>query len=100
VYEVAISRRVAYVARTAGDPYAPVPALKRAADGVNANMVMFGGQSMEDIIEGSLGPRRFTRQVLAAFAGLALLLAAVGICGVNKRQPAAPAAVIDTFRLW
>jgi hypothetical protein len=55
VYEVAISRRVAYVAPTAGDPYAPVPALKRAADGVNAHMVMFGGQSMEDIIEGSLG---------------------------------------------
>jgi putative ABC transport system permease protein len=45
-------------------------------------MVMFGEQSMEDVIEGSLGARRFTRLVLAAFAGLALVLAAVGIYGV------------------
>lgn len=43
---------------------------------------MFGGQSMEDIIDGSLGARRFTRLLLAVFAGLALLLAAVGIYGV------------------
>ena len=45
-------------------------------------MVMFGEQSMEDVIEGSLGARRFTRLVLAIFAGLALVLAAVGIYGV------------------
>ncbi len=77
-----VSTGSAYVVRTAGDPYAPVPALKRATNGVNGNMVMFGEQSMEDIIGGSLGARRFTRLVLAAFAGLALLLAAVGIYGV------------------
>ncbi len=77
-----ISTGSAYVVRTAVDPYAPVPALKRAVNGVNANMVMFGEQSMEDVIEGSLGARSFTRLVLAVFAGLALLLAAVGIYGV------------------
>jgi len=71
-----------YVVRTAGDSHAPVPALKRATNAVNGNMVMFGEQSMEDVIEGSLGARRFTRLVLAVFAGLALLLAAVGIYGV------------------
>lgn len=77
-----ISTGSGYVVRTAVDPYAPVPALRRAINGVNANMVMFGAQSMEDVIEGSLGARRFTRLVLALFAGLALLLAAVGIYGV------------------
>ena len=77
-----VSTGSAYVVRTAGDSHAVVPALKRATNGVNGNMVMFGEQSMEDIIEGSLGARRFTRLVLAVFAGLALLLAAVGIYGV------------------
>ncbi len=77
-----VSTGSGYVVRTAGDPYAPVPALKRATNGVSPDMVMFGEQSMEDIIEGSLGARRFTRLVLAVFAGLALLLAAVGIYGV------------------
>jgi predicted permease len=72
----------AYAVRTAGQPYAVVPALKRAVTGVHASMVMFGEQGMEDIIEGSQGARRFTRLVLAMFAGLALLLAAVGIYGV------------------
>jgi predicted permease len=71
-----------YVVRTAGDPYGPVPALERAVNGVSGNMVMFGAQSMEDLIDGSLGARRFTRLVLAMFAGLALVLAAVGIYGV------------------
>ena len=77
-----VSTGSGYVVRTAGDSYAPVPALKRATNAVSGNMVMFGEQTMEDIIDGSLGPRRFTRLVLAMFAGLALVLAAVGIYGV------------------
>jgi predicted permease len=77
-----VSTGSAYVVRTAGDPYAPVPALKRATNRVSGNMVLFGEQSMEAVIEGSVGARRFTRLVLAVFAGLALLLAAVGIYGV------------------
>jgi predicted permease len=77
-----VSTGSAYVVRSAGDPHAPVPALKRAINRVNGNMVMFGEQSMEDVIDGSLGARRFTRLVLAMFAGLALVLAAVGIYGV------------------
>jgi putative ABC transport system permease protein len=36
----------------------------------------------EDLVDGSLGQRRFTMMLLAAFAGLALLLAAVGLYGV------------------
>lgn len=37
---------------------------------------------LEDLVDGSLGQRRFTMMLLAAFAGLALLLAAVGLYGV------------------
>jgi predicted permease len=77
-----VSTGSAYVLRSEGNPYAAVPALQRATNEVSGAMVMFGAQSMEDVIEASLGTRRLTRLVLAAFAGLALLLAAVGVYGV------------------
>ena len=77
-----ISTGSAYAVRTAGDPYASVPALRQATNRVNGNMVLFGEQSMEDIVDSSLGARRFTRLVLGLFAAMALLLAAVGIYGV------------------
>jgi predicted permease len=71
-----------YVVRTYGDPYAVAPALRQAVGQVSANMVMFGEQSMQDVISNSLSARRFTRLLLGSFALLALILAAVGIYGV------------------
>ncbi len=72
----------AFVVRTAGDPYAVVPDLKRVISGINGRMVMFNVQSMQGVINDSLAGRRFTRLLLGVFAGLALILAAVGIYGV------------------
>jgi ABC-type antimicrobial peptide transport system permease subunit len=71
-----------YVVRTTADPSALVPALKRAVAGVSGNMVMFGEQTMQDVINDSLSARRFTRLLLGTFALLALVLAGVGIYGV------------------
>jgi predicted permease len=71
-----------FVVRTAGDPYAVVPALNRVVSGASGGMVLFNAQSMEDVINKSLAGRRFTRLLLGVFAGLALMLAAVGIYGV------------------
>ena len=44
--------------------------------------VIFGAQSMEEIISDSLAARRFSMILLGIFAGLALVLASVGIYGV------------------
>ena len=71
-----------FVVRTAGSPYAVVPALKHTVGAINANMVSYDEQSMEDVIRDSLLARRFTRMLLAVFAALAMALATVGIYGV------------------
>jgi predicted permease len=71
-----------YVVRAQGDPHILVPSLKQAIGEISGNMVMFGEQSMEDVISDSLSARRFTRLLLGTFAVLALVLAGVGIYGV------------------
>ncbi|HZD92910.1 MAG TPA: ABC transporter permease [Candidatus Sulfotelmatobacter sp.] len=71
-----------YAVRTSGDPYAPVPALKKAISGINGKMVVYGEESMQETINNSLAARRFTRLLLGTFAILALVLAGVGIYGV------------------
>jgi predicted permease len=71
-----------YVVRTNGDPHAHAAALRQAVGQVSSNMVMFGEQSMQDVISNSLSARRFTRLLLGVFALLALILAGVGIYGV------------------
>jgi predicted permease len=53
---------------------------------INAQMsnqqVIFGAQTMDSLISGSVAARRFSMILLAVFAMLALLLASVGIYGV------------------
>src|SRR5580698_2338637 len=64
----------------------PVPglfdSLRRASAQMNSEQVVYGPESMDEIISGSLAARRFSMILLGVFAGLALLLASVGIYGV------------------
>ncbi len=71
-----------FVVRTQAPNYASVDAIRHAIEGVNSQHVLYGLESMEEIISGSIAARRFTMILLAAFAGLAVLLASVGIYGV------------------
>jgi predicted permease len=71
-----------YLVRTTPDPHSLVPSLKRTITGINGKMVLFGEQTMTEIITDSLAARCFTRLLLGVFAALALLLASVGIYGV------------------
>jgi putative ABC transport system permease protein len=70
------------VVRANGNPVNTVPAITSAIHELDAEVPLLGIQTMNDAVAVSLSPQRFTMLLLAAFAGLALLLAAVGIYSV------------------
>ena len=56
--------------------------IRRANAEISGEQVLFRAQTMEQVISDSLAPRRFSMILLGTFAGLALLLASIGIYGV------------------
>jgi predicted permease len=57
-------------------------AIRHASQQISNELVIFGPQSMDEVIASSLAERRFSMILLVVFATLALLLASVGIYGV------------------
>ena len=70
------------VVRSSGPTASLFNALRHASAEMSSQQVVYAAQSMEEIISESLATRRFTMILLGVFAGLALLLASVGIYGV------------------
>ena len=68
--------------RTKSDPHTAANAVTDAIHEVGPDIPVTDLLSMDDVIAQSISPQRFNMMLLAAFAGLALLLAAVGIYGV------------------
>jgi putative ABC transport system permease protein len=68
--------------RTKSDPHAAANAVAGAIHEFGPDIPVSNVLSMDDLIAQSMSPQRFNMMLLAAFAGLALLLAAVGIYGV------------------
>ena len=56
--------------------------IRRANAEMSGEQVLFGAQTLQQVISDSLAPRRFSAILLGTFAGLALLLASIGIYGV------------------
>src|SRR6202043_3586341 len=72
----------AVIIRTAGEPLSFLPAVRSVMVSIDNQMALLGPESMEQRLSGTFAPHRFNMALLAAFAGLALLLAAVGIYAV------------------
>ena len=71
------------VARTAADPAALGNAIRQAVKDVDPSQAAaYDLQTMEQRIADSLGTRRFAVTLLSLFAGIALLLAALGLYGI------------------
>ncbi len=70
------------VVRTAGPAPAAVGSIRRALEQVNPQAVMYDSETMDGILADSLSAQRFSMILMAIFAGLALIMASVGIYGV------------------
>jgi putative ABC transport system permease protein len=68
--------------RTAGDARAVVSAAIAALHDLDPNVPAADVKTMDEVVDASVAQRRLTMLLLAIFAGLALVLAAVGIYGV------------------
>lgn len=76
------SHGVRMVARTHGTPISTMDEIRRKLASVNGDVVVYGTETMEDVISNSLNTERFAMILLGVFAGLALVLASIGIYGV------------------
>ena len=70
------------IVRSAQAEAALLESIRAASRRMSGDTVVFGVQSMNEVIAQSLARRRFSMILLTAFASLALLLASVGIYGV------------------
>jgi putative ABC transport system permease protein len=72
----------ALVVRTAGDPASATSAVTAAVHQMDSDQPVRDVRTMDEILADSLSQQRFSMLLLASFAGLALVLAAVGIYSV------------------
>ncbi|HEX8146504.1 MAG TPA: ABC transporter permease [Pyrinomonadaceae bacterium] len=70
------------VIRTAGDPAAMAPAVRREIAAIDPDQPVSDVRTMTQVMADTVARARFNTLLLAIFAGLATLLAAVGIFGV------------------
>jgi predicted permease len=70
------------VARTSSDPEALTGAIVREIHAVDPSAAIYDVRTMQGRLQDSLARQRFSTIMLGAFAGFALLLAAVGVYGV------------------
>lgn len=75
-------RTMSLVVRTKGDPAATARRIERAIAAVAPTLAPGSVLTLDHVLRTSLSPQRITSEMMAAFAIVALLLAAVGIHGV------------------
>jgi putative ABC transport system permease protein len=80
VRQVGIAGRL--FVHAAGDPYALVPAVTRVIREISADQPVERAATLEDVRAEILSPERLNAFVFSGFAGIALLIAVVGVAGV------------------
>jgi putative ABC transport system permease protein len=80
--EVARGIQSRLVVRTRAEPTAQTSAVRGVLRSIDATVPVYDIQTVEQLLYDSLGSRRFNMFLLGSFAGVALLLASVGLFGV------------------
>jgi putative ABC transport system permease protein len=79
-------RQLPYAGRvfihTTGDPYALVAPVTQIIRGISSDQPVERAATLADVREGMLAPERLSAFVFSVFAGVALLIAVVGVAGV------------------
>jgi putative ABC transport system permease protein len=78
----AFGRHVKVAVRTDGSPRALASALRSTITGIDPSLAIESIATMDERIADSVAPRRFSTITIAAFAGGAMLLAALGLYGL------------------
>jgi ABC-type antimicrobial peptide transport system permease subunit len=71
-----------WVIRTSHDPLRMAEQIRREALTVSGGVPMASPRPLDEIVASSIAQQRFTMSLLAIFAGLALVLGAIGLYGV------------------
>lgn len=75
-------RSMTLVIRTAAEPQQTVGAVRGELKNLDPDLPVYKVQTLDQIVSASVSQTRFPALVLSVFAGLSLLLAAVGVYGV------------------
>lgn len=73
---------MSFVVRTASNPESLIQPVSKAIYSIDKEQALTDVQTMDQVLMASLSGRRFNMTLLLTFAGVALLLAAVGVYGV------------------
>ena len=76
------NKRLSVVLRTSLAASVLEPQIRHEIQSIDPGLPVFGVASMNDVLDRSLASRRFSADLVGGFAGLAVLLAAVGIYGL------------------
>jgi putative ABC transport system permease protein len=71
-----------YVVRSNQDPLSLLPAIRHEIQAIDAAVPLANVRTFQNVIADSIAPRRLSVVLLGVFAGVAVLLASVGIYGV------------------
>jgi hypothetical protein len=71
-----------YIVRTTGDPNGIVGGVREAVRAVDPTLPIYDVRLLEEYIGSARAPSRFTMAIAVSFAGVALVLACVGVYGV------------------
>jgi predicted permease len=73
---------ISFLVRTSADPARLASGMRESVRGVDPAQPLSQIRLLSDMVDRSLAPRRFVVTVLAVFAGMALLMALIGLYGV------------------